>query len=646
MSRARITWISGPVLRAATEGAFRMREAIRVGEAGLLGEVIRVEEREIVAQVYEDTTGLRPGVPVEGSGDLLSIGLGPHLLGGIFDGLLRPLAHAGDGPPRHIHPGPAARIETRLRFTPTVRTGDRLAAAAVFGRAVPVAAAAVPAEDAQSRLDRAWVTRVPPDAAGNVEHVAAEGEYAVDAPLLALRDEMGVKREIAAANDWPVRNPRPVAARLPTDEPLITGQRVLDSLFPIALGGKGAIPGGFGTGKTILLEALAKGCHADVIVYLGCGERGNELAGVLEEFPRLQDPRTGRPLMERTVVIANTSNMPVAAREASIYSAVTVAEYFRDQGLHVALMADSTSRWAEALREVSSRFGELPGEGGYPNYLASRIADFYERAAKVKTLGGDIGSVTLLGSISPPSGDFSEPVTSHSKRYVRCFWALDAKRAQARFYPAVDPLQSYSEDSLDTALWWQNIYGEATAARARSASGENEWLELRRRVLTLLDEQARLERMARIIGKDALPGRQRLTLANAELINEGFLRQSAFSEVDYYCGPERQASMLRLLARFIERSEQALGAGRSPEDITALPLLRRLTRMSEDIDERDAAAMRSRFAELEAQLESAFDELAAAATSAPAASEDETAADEETPLGAKPEPTREPQRAT
>jgi V/A-type H+-transporting ATPase subunit A len=434
-----------------------------------------------------------------------------------------------------------------------------------------------------------------------------------------LRDASGGEIPLSAGAAWPIRRPRPVARRLPPGEPLVTGQRIIDMLFPVARGGRAMLPGGFGTGKTILLEALAKGCSADVIVYLGCGERGNELAGVLEEFPQLEDPRSGRPLMERTVVIANTSNMPVAAREASIYSAVTVAEYFRDQGLHVALMADSTSRWAEALREVSGRFGELPGEGGYPNYLSSRIADFYERAAKVTTLAGETGSVTLLGSISPPSGDFSEPVTSHTKRYVRSFWALDAKRAQARFYPAVNPLQSYSEDSLDCALWWQRVYGETSAARARAASGENEWLELRRRVLTLLDEQARLERMARIIGKDALPARQRLTLANAELVNEAFLRQSAFSETDRYCGPERQASMLRLLARFIERAEAALAEGATAEVIAAMPLLRRLTRMGEEIDERDAESMRGRFAQLETQLEAAFDELAAAGESAAAA---------------------------
>ncbi len=479
--------------RSGAAGARRrsvlLREAIRVGPAGLLGEVIRINEDEIVAQVYEDTTGLRPGVEVTGTGNLLGIRVGPALLSHIFDGLLRPLA-----------PGAA----TAFRFEPTLATGDTIDAGAVFGRI------ASPSGRAQRAL-------VPPNIAGRIDWIAAQGDYTDDATVLRVVDDIGKAHEVALSHFWPVRTPRPVRARLASDEPLVTGQRILDSLFPVALGGKAAIPGGFGTGKTILLESLAKGCSADVIVYLGCGERGNEMAGVLEEFPQLVDPRTGRSLMERTVIIANTSNMPVAAREASIYSAVTVAEYFRDQGLHVALMADSTSRWAEALREVSGRFGELPGEGGYPTYLSSRLADFYERAAKVTTLNGDGGSVTILASISPPSGDFSEPVTSHSKRYVRSYWALDARRAQARFYPAINPLLSYSEDALDVAAWWLGRYGAVPTARARAASGENEWIELRRRVLTLLDEQARLERMARIIGKDALPARQRLTLMCAEL---------------------------------------------------------------------------------------------------------------------------------
>jgi V/A-type H+-transporting ATPase subunit A len=574
VAHARIRWISGPVLRARAEGSFLLREAIRVGPAGLLGEVIRVNEDEIVAQVYEDTTGLRPGVEVAGTGALLGIRVGPGLLGNIFDGLLRPLAAATD---------------VRFAFEPTVSAGGDIAAGAVFGRV-------------RGAHGRAQQALVPPDVSGRIEWIAGPGEYTDAAPVLRIRGGSGSEREIALSHFWPVRTPRPVRARLASDEPLVTGQRILDSLFPVALGGKGAIPGGFGTGKTILLESLAKGCSADVIVYLGCGERGNEMAGVLEEFPQLIDPRTGRALMERTVIIANTSNMPVAAREASIYSAITVAEYFRDQGLHVALMADSTSRWAEALREVSGRFGELPGEGGYPTYLSSRLADFYERAAKVTTLAGDSASVTVLGSISPPSGDFSEPVTSHSKRYVRSFWALDAKRAQARFYPAVNPLQSYSEDSLDMAGWWLGRYGAVPTARARAASGENEWLELRRRVLTLLDDQARLERMARIIGKDALPARQRLTLLCAELVNDAFLRQSAFSPVDHYCGPERQAAMLRLLVHFIELAEAAAECGVAPEQIAALDVMRPLARMAEDVPEGEL----DRLAELERRAEAAF----------------------------------------
>jgi len=578
-STARIISISGPVLHARVDGPFVLREAILVGPNRLLGEVIRVERERIMAQVYEDTTGLRPGVVIEGSGRLLGIRVGPGLLGHIFDGLLRPLAESADDP----------AAGARFHFTPTSSVGETLAAGAIFGQVV-------------ARGARTQYALVPPDVSGRVRAIAPESDVSDEQTVLTLALADGTQTEVALSHFWPVRSPRPVQARLPSDEPLVTGQRVLDSLFPIALGGKGAIPGGFGTGKTILLESLAKGCLADVIVYLGCGERGNEMAGVLEEFPQLEDPRTGRSLMERTVVVANTSNMPVAAREASIYSAVTVAEYFRDQGLHVALMADSTSRWAEALREVSGRFGELPGEGGYPAYLSSRLADFYERAAKVRTLNGAIGSVTLLGSISPPSGDFSEPVTSHTKRYVRSFWALDSKRAHARFYPAVNPLQSYSEDALDLAVWWLKRYADVPTSRARRASGENEWLELRREFLTLLDEQARLERMARIIGKDALPARQRLTLLAAELVNEAFLRQSAFSPVDRTCSPERQARMMRLIAHFIELANDAANRGITPEQIAALDVMRPLARMSEDIGEDRLDG----FATLEARMEQAF----------------------------------------
>jgi V/A-type H+-transporting ATPase subunit A len=597
MSLATVTWIAGPVLHATRQGPFSLRESVRVGPQALLGEVVRIQDTSIVVQVYEDTTGLRPGIEVRGDGQPLSIRLGPGLLGHIFDGLLRPLSGADT---KFVQPGMRPAAVARRHFEAAVQAGDVLAPGAIFGTA----------GDAGNAAGRTQHCLVPPACGGIVESVVPPGEQADDATVCVLRSGDGadaVRHALAMSQLWAVRSPRPVARRLPPLAPLVTGQRILDGLFPVARGGKAAIPGGFGTGKTVLLEALAKGCNADVIVYLGCGERGNEMAGVLEEFPTLTDPRSGRPLMERTVIIANTSNMPVAAREASIYCAITVAEYFRDQGLHVALMADSTSRWAEALREVSGRFGELPGEGGYPAYLSSRLADFYERAALVQTLGGATGSVTVMGAISPPSGDFSEPVTSHTKRYVKAFWALDVKRAQARFYPAIHPLQSYAEDARDFAPWW-------------AEQGNGQWLTLRRRFLTLLDEQAQLERMARIIGKDALPARQQLTLLCAELVNEAFLRQSAFSEIDRVCSPARQAAMMKLLGRFIDLAEAALSAGAAPERFAALPCLRALQRMGEDIGDDQLP----RFAELEARLEREFAPLTAAPGSASQEAGDET----------------------
>jgi len=581
MSRAILHWISGPVLRAHREGDFALREAVAVGERGLLGEVVRIDGAEIVVQVYEDTTGLRPGTPIEGSGMPLAVELGPHLLGGMFDGLLRPLGGVHEA---FVAAGGRAAPPQSFGFEPVAVAGAAVAPGALLGHL---------------RCGQSMPQPVlcPPAVQGVLEWIAAAGPCSDVDPLCAVRDAAGVSHPIAARQRWPVRTPRPVRRRLPADAPLVTGQRILDSLFPVALGGKAAIPGGFGTGKTVLLEALARGCAADVIVYLGCGERGNEIAGVLEEFPQLADPRSGRSLMERTVIVANTSNMPVAAREASIYSAVTVAEWFRDQGLDVALMADSTSRWAEALREVSGRFGELPGEGGYPAYLSSRLADFYERAARVETLGGRTGSVTVIGAISPPSGDFSEPVTSHTKRYVRAFWALDVRRAQARFYPAVHPLQSYADNPRGFATWW-------------AAQGNDAWWSLRRRFLSLLEEQARLERMARIIGKDALPARQQLALLCAELLNEGFLRQSAFSPIDRVAPPAKQGAMMRLLARFMDLAEDALAAGAAVTAIAALPCLRPLARMGEEI----AHDQPQRFTELQTRIEAEFGSLRSAET--------------------------------
>ena len=557
MAEARIHAISGPVLHATAQGTFRVGEAVEVGAARLPGEVIRLDGASFVAQVYEDTTGLRPGDAVHGSGQPLSVPLGPGLLGRIFDGLLRPLDGSAAPP---------------LVFTPAVAVGERVAAGAVLGHV--------------DRGAPAHRVLLPPDVGGELLALAPAGAVQPQAPLAVVRDDAGRERVVPWVQRWPVRRPRPVRARLIADEPLVTGQRILDTLFPVARGGRAAIPGGFGTGKTVLQETLAKWCDADVIVYVGCGERGNEMAEVLHEFPSLQDPRTGRALMERTVIVANASNMPVAAREASIYTAVTVAEYFRDQGLHVALMADSTSRWAEALREVSGRLGELPGEAGYPAYLSSRLAEFYERAARVTTLAGDEGSLTIIGAVSPPGGDFAEPVTSHTKRYVGCFWGLDRERAQARFYPAIHPLQSYAVDAARFAPWW-------------TVHGNDNWASQRERLLELLEQQAQLERMARIVGKDALPPEQQLTLAAADLVNEALLRQSAFSPSDRYCSPARQSEMLRLVMRFVALAREALARGATPEQVVALPIHRRLQRMGEEIGE-DAVG---RFAELWPQLE-------------------------------------------
>jgi V/A-type H+-transporting ATPase subunit A len=571
-----ISWISGPVLRATTYVPLHLNEAVKVGHKQLLGEVIRINGNESVIQVYEDTSGLRPGDPVTTTGSPLSVNLGPGLLGNIFDGLLRPLDKQG----RYITPGfSQQRTARKFAFSPQFKAGDLLTRGTLFG--------SVHRSDA--RLQRCMS---PPNCDGRIVSIEPAGEYDEDEVICVLDCGESGMRELSMSHYWPVREPRPILQRRPIKGPLFTGQRILDSLFPIGCGGRAAMPGGFGTGKTVLQETLAKWCDADVIIYVGCGERGNEMAGVLHDFPSLEDPRTGRPLMERTVIIANTSNMPVAAREASIYTAVTVGEYFRDMGLRVALMADSTSRWAEALREISGRLGELPGEAGYPAYLSSRQADFYERAGHVYALSGNVGSLTIIGAVSPPSADFSEPVTTHTKRYVHCFWGLDPARAQARFYPAIHPLQSYSRDTEALKHFW-------------SQHGHPNWDRQRQRFLALLEEQERLERMARIIGKDALPPRQQHILLSAELINEAFLRQSAFSEVDRYCSAERQIAMMQVINRFIRLSEDAINAGTSIDVINSLPVMRKIMRMAEEIGEGNL----EKYEDLANELESAFAEL-------------------------------------
>ncbi|MDT8438609.1 MAG: V-type ATP synthase subunit A, partial [Wenzhouxiangellaceae bacterium] len=463
--RAEIIEVGGPVLRARVTGRFTLNESVRVGHQRLMGEVLRLADDEITVQVFEDTTGLRPGDPVEGSGQPLSVLLGPGLLGGIFDGLLRPLTGTDAA---FIEPGLGDRRPEGFDFESEVKVGDRLDGGASLGR---IKSDGVIAEHCL----------LPINVAGEVIEIVDAGEYAADAVIARLRDDDGAEHAVSMQQRWPVRQPRPVRERLPGDTPLITGQRIIDSLFPVARGGRAALPGGFGTGKTILQQSIAKWCDADVIIYVGCGERGNEMAEVLRTFPELSDPRTGRHLSERSVIIANTSNMPVAAREASIYTGVTVAEYFRDQGLDVAMLADSTSRWAEALREISGRLGELPAEAGYPAYLGSRKAEFYERAGRVENLAGSQGSVTLIGAVSPPGGDFSEPVTLYTQRNVRCFWPLDRDRARARFYPAIHPLNAYSEDAEELGRWWRE-------------QGAPRWHEHRRRLLELLEAQVQLER--------------------------------------------------------------------------------------------------------------------------------------------------------
>lgn len=574
MSEARISWIGGPVLKAISRDSFSIQEAIRVGPRELPGEVIKLNGEEIIAQVFEDTTGLEPGQLISGTGAPTSILLGPGLLGHIFDGLLRPLKL--DQEP-FMERGSTEREAVTCSFVPAKKVDDPVQGGEILGH---------------SNLQGiSNAVLAPPSASGTLTWIAPEGDYTDRECIARIRNTSGAEQELAMAQPWPIRIPRPVRKRLNPDRPMITGQRVLDTLFPIAMGSRAALPGGFGTGKTILQEALAKWCDADIIVYVGCGERGNEMAEVLDEFPGLEDPSTGKLLMDRTVIIANTSNMPVAAREASIYTAITVAEYFRDQGLQVALMADSTSRWAEALREVSGRLEELPAEGGYPAYLSSRLAEFYERAARVQTLGGQEGSVTIIGAVSPPAGDFSEPVTTHTKRFVRTFWALDRDMAQARFYPAIHPLRSYSADAVALAHWWQG-------------HGNPDWASHRRRLLTLLEEQAQLERMARIVGRDSLPPAQQLTLLCAELVNEGILRQSSFSPVDRYCSPKRQTAMLLAVMDFIQLAEKAVQSGIAPTELAKLPLLGRLHRLGEEFGEDQVKRLELLRRQLEYEVES------------------------------------------
>ncbi len=525
-----VTMISGPVVQARPAHRFSMNEMVEIGDERLVGEVIGLDEDLATIQVYEDTTGLRPGADVYAKGLPLYVELGPGLLGGIFDGVQRPLEvlreRWGDFI-RRGKTGTALPGDRVWQFTPSVRPGAMVSSGEILGE-VP-----------ESKLITHRIM-VPPGIQGTLERIVPKGDYTLDDIIAVIRSPSDKIHELKLFHRWPVRKIRPYRERLVPSEPLITGQRVIDTFFPLARGGTAAIPGGFGTGKTVAQHQLSKWADADIIVYIGCGERGNEMTGVLVDLPKLLDPRTQRPLIERTILIANTSDMPVAAREASIYTGVTIAEYYRDMGYDVALMADSTSRWAEALREISGRLEEMPAEEGFPAYLASRLAAFYERAGQVVSLAGKKGSVTLIGAVSPPGGDFSEPVTMHTKRFVQCFWALDKELASARYFPAINYLQSYSAYISMVEPWWTEKVGST-------------WRTLREKTINILQEDSRLQNIVKLLGEEALPDDQKRIIEGARLIKNDFLQQSAFDLVDTYAGPEKQFLLLDVILHFIER---------------------------------------------------------------------------------------------
>ena len=559
MQIGRVIWVNGPVVRARGSQHVGMLEVVEVGDDHIVGEVIGLERDVITIQVYEETSGLHPGAPIYGTRMPLSVELGPGLLESIFDGIQRPLPvlelRSGTFIGRGIKTTPLYRKQ-KWAFTPRTEISEVVEGGVVLG-VVPET------PSIEHRI------MVPPETSGRLTWVAPSGEYMIEEPIARLETESG-KVELTMLQRWPVRRPRPSHHRLPPTELLTTGQRVLDSFFPLAKGGTAAIPGGFGAGKTVTQQQIAKWSDADVIIYVGCGERGNEMTEVLQEFPNLTDPRTNHPLMERTILIANTSNMPVAAREASIYTGVTLAEYYRDMGYHVALMADSTSRWAEALREISGRLEEMPAEEGYPAYLAARLAEFYERAGRVTTLGGTRGSVSIIGAVSPPGGDFSEPVTQHTSRFIRCFWALDKTLASARHFPAINWLESYSEYADEVDDWWRE-------------QGYEDWHTLREQTLEILQREDRLQQVVKLVGPDALPDDQRLILETSRLLREGFLQQNALDEVDAYSTVEKQVRMLQIILHFHNRAKRIVAKGCPIIVIQALPVVNTLVRMKTSV---------------------------------------------------------------
>ena len=552
--------INGPVVKVVGGKGLAMMDMVSVGDEGLIGEVVGVDLDAATVQVYEDTAGLKPGQPAVGQGAPMAITLGPGMLTNIFDGIARPLKVIEEKSGPFIARGlnlPSLDQEKKWDTTLHVKVGDTLAPGQMY--------ASCP--ETPLILHRCLV---PAGLSGKVTRVVPDGAYNVTETLVELTDDHGGVHPLRLAQEWPIRTPRPMADRLPIDRPLVTGQRIIDTLFPIGKGGAAAIPGPFGAGKTMTQHQLAKWSDADIIVYLGCGERGNEMTEALEEFSELLDPKSQKPLMERTTLIANTSNMPVAAREASVYTGMTIAEYYRDKGYHVALMADSTSRWAEALREISGRLEEMPAEEGFPAYLASRLAEFYERAGYGTTLEGKEGSVTVIGAVSPQGGDFSEPVTQNTKRYVRTFWGLDRALAYARHFPSINWLTSYSEYTDDLRPWYEEHVGRS-------------FITCRQRVAALLQEESKLMEIVKLIGADILPEDQKLTIETAKLIRVGFLQQNAYHAIDTYVPLDKQLKMMQLILRLHDGAKKLAARSIPLSQLTATGIFGELAKMKYEV---------------------------------------------------------------
>lgn len=584
VAKGRIIWVSGPAVKADGMSTVKMYETVEVGDSKLVGEVIRLTGDTAFIQVYESTSGLRPGESVTGTGQPLSVLLGPGIIGKIYDGIQRPLGEiaqkSGSYIGRGVHTDPVD-MKKKYHFQPVVRKSDSVGSGSVIG-------------SVQETPLLNHSIMVPPNFKnGTIVDVISEGDYDIE-QVVATLETSGGKIPLKMYHKWPVRKPRPYTERYDPTVPLITGQRVIDTYFPIAKGGTGAIPGGFGTGKTVTLHQIAKWADSKVVVYIGCGERGNEMTEVLVEFPHLIDPRSNRPLMERTVLVANTSNMPVAAREASIYTGVTLAEYYRDMGLDVVLVADSTSRWAEALREMSGRLEEMPAEEGYPSYLASRLAEFYERAGRVKALGSPnrTGSVTLVGAVSPSGADFTEPVTTHTIRFIKTFWALDTRLAYSRHYPSINWMNSYSGYLEDVSKWWkENV--------------SSEWYDLRAYSYNLLQREDTLKEIVRLLGPESLPDEEKLILEVARMIKIGILQQNSFDKVDTYSSPEKQLKLVKLIVNYHKEAQKALKEGITLADIRTMSIIPSILKAKFEIPDEDIAKLD----QLDKQMHEQFEKI-------------------------------------